>query len=806
MRPFIYMTLITCVCLVPFQQANATVHSIQAGDNQISGVIPRLVAGDTLHLVTPNGVYHETNDINLPSIPLTIIGHPEKHPIWTVSGTRQLTVSNTLNIQGIHFDGRNTTSSALRIRTHASKTVQVDKCTFHSFLQDAITEQRGPMGTLIVRNSFFYNIAQTALEFKTPDTCHELIVENCTFYNIGEKAIHLVSQTLQTHVRLKNLTIHKCVSGIWMENIHSGEITNSIVTNCRSYGIRVIPESKSVKITHNCTYDSQRPYGETKPGIGCIETNPFYLDADTGDFSLRSKSPCLTASQNQTPIGDLRWTGEATSIADRKYIIQTFGPISLAMLFLIAIGYLIYRITHWHLHERAEHLALQQSQAILEAKVVERTQELKAANDQLQIEISQRQQVEHALRETHDTLEKQMHERNQELETIRDDLQTRNEQLQQAQKLEAVGQLAGGIAHDFNNNLAIIRGYIDMALEQVTSETPLHRYLSQVNDAVQRSARLTGQLLIFSSRQPIEPQIININQNILALEDMLSRVLGEHITTQLDLEENVWPVIADTGNLDQIITNLCLNARDAMPDGGTLKISTHNKQVQNPIQPDISPGQYVCLRVSDTGIGMSSDVLSHLFEPFYTTKEKEKGTGLGLAVVYGIVQAHQGWIDVTSEIGKGSTFDIYLPMEDTFIQTVPEIGTEAANQNGNGERILFIEDDPALREIKHSILETHNYNVQSCASCVEARETFTKSNGQFDLIFSDIVLPDGHGTDLVFEFTQNNPQIAVVLITGHIDHQADDEKARQAGWPILQKPIPTTDLLAEIHKALHIQS
>ncbi|MBT3603624.1 MAG: response regulator [Candidatus Latescibacteria bacterium] len=786
-------------------QAQATVHPIEAGNNQISAVISQLAAGDTLHLVTPNGVYHETDNIDLPPIPLTIIGHPDKHPIWTVSGTRQLGIYDAISIQGIQFDGNNAASSALRIHT-PPKTVLINNCKFHSFLQDAITEQSGTIGTLIVRNSIFYNIAQTALEFKTPDSCEELIVENCTFYDIGEKAIHLNAEVLQIHVRLKNLTIHKCVGGIWVENVHSGEITNCIVTNCRSYGIRVIPTNSPIKITYTCAYNNQRPYGETKPDVGCIETNPFYLDADMGDFSLRSISPSLTASQNKTPIGDLRWTGAATSIADRNYMIQTFGPISLAMLLLAAIGYLIYRITHWHLHERAEHHALQQSQAILETNVVERTRELKEANNQLQIEISQRQQIEHALREAHNTLEKQMDERNQELVIIRDDLQIRNEQLQQAQKLEAVGQLASGIAHDFNNNLAVIRGYIDMALEQVTPNASLHRYLSQVNDAVQRSARLTGQLLIFSSKQPIEPQTIDLNQNILELEDMLSRVLGEHITTQLDLEENIWPVVADTGNVDQIITNLGLNARDAMPDGGILKISTHNKQVQNPIQPDISPGQYVCISVSDTGIGMNSEVQSHLFEPFYTTKEKEKGTGLGLAVVYGIVHAHQGWIDVTSEIGKGSTFDIYLPMEEDFLQTLPQTETEMANLNGNGERILFIEDDPALRDIKRSILETHNYHVQSCASCVEARETFIQNKGQFDLIFSDIVLPDGYGTDLVFELTQNNPQIAVVLITGHIGDRADWNTAREAGWPILQKPIPTNDLLSEIHKALHSQS
>lgn len=482
-------------------------------------------------------------------------------------------------------------------------------------------------------------------------------------------------------------------------------------------------------------------------------------------------------------------------------IFTHWGALVGLLLLLMGGFFGVSRLTQWTMQKRAYRRALEKSQDTLEARVTKRTEELKIANEQLQVEISQRQQMEQTLRETYDALSKQMTERTQELEATRDDLQIRNEQLQQATKLEAIGQLAGGIAHDFNNNLAIIRGYVDMALEQILPSTPLHRYLSNVNEAVKRSARLTGQLLIFSSKQSVEPQALNINENVMALEDMFQRLLGENITVKLSLEESIWPVMADSGNLDQIITNLAVNARDAMPDGGTLHISTHNTTLQTPTHPDAHPGRYVCLRVADTGIGMNDDVQSHLFEPFYTTKEKGSGTGLGLAIIYGIVQAHHGWIDVASEPEKGTTFDIYLPMEDNLIQDVNNTHTEPTHQ-GQKERILLIEDEPALRVMKQSILENHNYQVIPCASCAEAKETFASHKGQFDLIFSDIILPDGHGTNLVDELSREHPHIAIVLATGYTDDRADWDKARQAGWPILQKPVSVKNLLAEIHKAL----
>ena len=803
MRLFIYILLLACLNLTG--QANATIHRIPSGVGKISAILPQLAAHDTLMLTgTGGGVYHETEDVDIRVPNLTIMASPTapSPPIWTVDDDRIIEAYESLTLIGIHFNGRDHSDFAIRAQLLPQHTLRIENCTFYAFLEDAITDDNTPVGRCEIRNSIFHHIAQTAVEFKTPDMCRELIVENSTFYHIGERAIHVAQNKTPQRVEIKNVTIYDCLDGIFLDQVSNITLTHTIITHCRNFGVRIKPGTNPPTLAYNCTFENRKDYliADT-PLLNSIQEDPLFFDPLNGNFSLLPDSPVLAAGQNSHPIGDLRWTGTATTQAGRLHLLQTWAPIIGVLLLFVALIYGASRFTRQTVQRRAYRHVLERSQTTLEARVARRTQELKRANEQLQIEISQRQQIEQTLRDTYDALEQQMTERTQELKATKDDLQLRNEQLQQAQKLEAIGQLAGGIAHDFNNNLAIIRGYVDMAIEQVSSSTPLHRYLSNVNEAVQRSARLTGQLLIFSSKQPVEPQALNLNENVKALEDMFKRLLGEDITIQLSLEENIWPVMADSGNIDQIITNLAVNARDAMPEGGTLQIATANKHLQTPTHPDAHPGRYVCLSVTDNGIGMSDEVQSHLFEPFYTTKEKGSGTGLGLAIIYGIVQAHHGWIDVTSETGKGTTFDIYLPMEDTLLQDEDTTHTEQIRQ-GKKEHILLIEDEPALRVMKQSILEGHNYQVTPCASCTEAKETFATHNGQFDLIFSDIILPDGRGTDLVGEFSQKHPNIAILLATGYTDDRADWDKARQAGWPVLQKPVSVKNLLAEIHKAL----
>ena len=789
--------------------SRAVVHHIEAGDSALSAALPLATAGDTLMLTTSGGIYSEPQSLGIEIPNLTIMAAPNLSalPVWTTTGTKMLEVFDTININGIHFDGRDLTSSAIRLRTPSPKSLYVDNCRFSHFLQDAITEQEYVTDAIIVRNSLFHDIAQTAIEFKTPDTCHQLIVENSTFYHIGEKAIHLVSRTLPAEVRLRNLTINNCVIGILIEGIKTGEVTHSIVTDCWSYGIRILPKNSLVKIAHNCTYKNKRAYGETKPGEGCIEIDPYYLAPDQGDFSLSTSSPCLTAGSNSSAIGDLRWTGQASLIADQQNFARSWRPVLGGGFLFVFLTFAVYQLAHWRLRERTEHRTLERTRTELEAHVTERTKALHETNEQLQREIAERRYVEQALRQARDELESIVTERTQELQNTKENLQELDEQLKQSQKLEAIGQLAGGIAHDFNNQLAIIRGYADMVIDQISPNTRIHDQLNHISQAVNRSSQLTGQLLMFSSKQPVEMRALQLNQTISDLQSMFDRLLGEDIAVRLDVQENVWTVFADAGNLDQVLTNLAVNARDAMPAGGVLTIRTRNVELdarESMHWPEAKPGRYVCLCISDTGIGMDAETKAHLFEPFFTTKSPGRGTGLGLSVVYGIVQAHEGWIDVTTELGKGTIFTVYLPAHEGKAEEESQINATKSHDQlqGRGECILLVEDEAALRDMKTQILNTRNYEVIACESLVEALEITQRDDITFDLLLSDVVLPDGRGTDLASKLTQDRPNLPVVLVTGYTDERADWNRAREAGWPILQKPVSVSKLLESIKEAL----
>jgi PAS domain S-box-containing protein len=379
------------------------------------------------------------------------------------------------------------------------------------------------------------------------------------------------------------------------------------------------------------------------------------------------------------------------------------------------------------------------------------------------------------------------------------------EQLRQSQKMEAVGQLAGGVAHDFNNQLGIIKGYVDLVLRATPEDSPVRHNLLQVRETVLRSARLIRQLLLFGRKQPMEMRPTDLNYQVRELQKMLRRLLGEDIEVELDLTEGLWTVNADPGNLDQVIINLSVNARDAMPGGGALRFRTRNEVIDEAHcrqRPEARAGRFVCLAVCDTGVGMDEEVKARLFEPFFTTKGPGRGTGLGLAVVYGIVQAHEGWIAVESRVGQGSRFEVYLP--------VLELGTEAEDTaerpllpdryRGQGERVLLVEDEPMLRAVTEQALVENGYAVRACGTVAEAMEAFRREGG--DLILSDVVLPDGRGTDLVFQALRERPGLAALLVTGYTDERADWDRVREAGLTLLQKPFETADLLEQIYRAL----
>ncbi|NDY42115.1 PAS domain S-box protein [Dissulfurirhabdus thermomarina] len=376
-------------------------------------------------------------------------------------------------------------------------------------------------------------------------------------------------------------------------------------------------------------------------------------------------------------------------------------------------------------------------------------------------------------------------------------------QLLHAQKMEAIGTLAGGVAHDFNNLLTAIQGYTDLALLKIPEEDPVHADLRYIHRAAVRAGNLVRQLLLFSRRQPMEFTSIDLNATIRDLLKMLTRLIGEDITVETDLEPAPWPVRGDAANVDQVIMNLAVNARDAMPEGGVLTLRTRNVRVEDP--PEAAPGRrgrFVALTVADTGLGMDAETLSHVFEPFFTTKEAGRGTGLGLSVVYGIVQEHGGWIDVRSEPGRGTAFTVYFPAAATAAGPEDRPRADLGGLRGRGERILLVEDEASVRDFAAMALAGNGYEVTAAASGAEARECFESAGGGFDLLLSDVVLPDATGLDLVRDLAARAPGMKVLLTSGYTDQKAQWRHIREAAVPFLQKPFTLEALLAAVKNAL----
>jgi len=388
-----------------------------------------------------------------------------------------------------------------------------------------------------------------------------------------------------------------------------------------------------------------------------------------------------------------------------------------------------------------------------------------------------------------------------------EELKSTQQQLLQAQKMEAVGQLAGGVAHDFNNMLTTIQGYADLTLTSLPEDSPLRENILQILQAAARAASLTRQLLLFSRKHPMNKVPTDLNRQVKELKKMLERLIGEDVTVELDLAEGLWTIEADPGNMDQVITNLAVNARDAMPQGGILTIKTENVVIDEAHCQQYSyarPGRFVCLTVSDTGVGMDEHVLTHLFEPFFTTKGPGKGTGLGLSVVYGIVKSHKGWINVKSRVGQGSVFKIYLPALAYEAESIDSDYTSVQldHLHGHGERVLLVEDEPAVREITERILIENGYVVYACSTVAEASEVFKRQKGRFDLVLSDVVLPDGNGVELVFQLLEQRPSLAGLLISGYTFSQSEWEYIRQKGLTLLQKPCKIVDLLKHVYQSI----
>ncbi|HDQ46387.1 MAG TPA: response regulator [bacterium] len=371
-------------------------------------------------------------------------------------------------------------------------------------------------------------------------------------------------------------------------------------------------------------------------------------------------------------------------------------------------------------------------------------------------------------------------------------------QLLHAQKMEAVGILAGGIAHDFNNLLTGIQGCTEMVMLENEISDPVFDDLRQIQMAVERAADLTRQLLLFSRKQPMAFTSLDFNKVLEDLIKMLHRLIGEDISINTHYERRLWPIRADQGTLQQVVMNLTVNARDAMPQGGTFTISTKNiiLDEESCTMPNARPGRFIRISFEDTGAGMDEETLKRIFEPFYTTKGLGKGTGLGLSVVYGIVQEHEGWVEVTSQPGKGSRFDVFLPALDSRSEyTIRTRQTRLNLFHGNGERILVVEDEKNVRDFLARAMTRYGYDVTLASSVKEALMIYKKEEGRFDLLFSDVVLPDGNGVYLVDSIASHNPDIRVILCSGYTDHKSQWPLIQERGYLFLSKPFVLATLL-----------
>ncbi|NMB77147.1 MAG: response regulator [Myxococcales bacterium] len=373
-------------------------------------------------------------------------------------------------------------------------------------------------------------------------------------------------------------------------------------------------------------------------------------------------------------------------------------------------------------------------------------------------------------------------------------------QLAQSQKMEAVGRLAGGVAHDFNNLLTVIMGRSDMLRREIPDAHPWAREMTEILEAAQRAASLTQQLLAFSRRQVIDPKPLDLNHIIERSGALLRRLIGEDIHVEVIAGANLPRVLCDAHQIEQILMNLTVNARDAMPDGGKLTIETSVVVIDQEyarLHPEARPGSYVMLAVSDSGCGMSSEVKAHLFEPFFTTKGRGQGSGLGLSTVYGIVRQNRGFINVYSEEGVGSSFKIYLPATSDAASVE---SPEPEGEPGGEETILFVEDSDPVRGFTLQALQRLGYRVLVAASLEEARGIFL---GQpVDLLLSDVILPDGNGKVLYQELSQKAPSLRVLYISGYTDNVIAHHGILEKGIAFLQKPFTAGELARALRRVL----
>lgn len=377
-------------------------------------------------------------------------------------------------------------------------------------------------------------------------------------------------------------------------------------------------------------------------------------------------------------------------------------------------------------------------------------------------------------------------------------------QLQHAQKMESVGRLAGGVAHDFNNMLGVIIGNIGLALEDLPSDSPIRENLEEVEKCANRSANLTRQLLAFARKQTIEPRILNLNETVSGMFKLLRRLIGEDIDLVWLPGNDLWPVFIDPSQIDQILANLCVNARDSIGDTGKIIIETENVNMdQNSCakEPGLVPGAYVKLTITDNGCGMDREILSHLFEPFFTTKEQGKGTGLGLATIYGAVKQNNGFIYVNSEPGIGTAFKIYLPRHLATIKAKKTSAARKVEVHGD-ETILVVEDEPAILRMTTMVLQKYGYKVLGAGTIAEALHFAQKHSNEIQLLITDVIMPEMNGRDLAEKLETIIPRLKCLFMSGYTADVIAHHGVLNTGINFIQKPFSLKDLTTKIRRVI----
>ncbi|MBV9885910.1 MAG: PAS domain S-box protein [Acidobacteria bacterium] len=383
-------------------------------------------------------------------------------------------------------------------------------------------------------------------------------------------------------------------------------------------------------------------------------------------------------------------------------------------------------------------------------------------------------------------------------------------QLQQARRMEAVGRLAGGIAHDFNNLLTVIKGYTELALIRTKGMPEIRSDVERIEDASERAAGLVRQLLAFSRRQVMQPKILDLNGIVVGLDKLLRRLMDEDIEMVTIANDSIGAIKADPGQIEQVIMNLVVNARDAMPSGGRLTVETANVELDALYARDhatVKPGKYVMLAVSDTGIGMSADTVAHIFEPFYTTKESGRGTGLGLSTVYGIVKQSGGYIWVYSELDHGTTFKVYLPRVEEVVEPAVGAGKPASSpvkDLSGRETILLVEDEPELRELTRTVLTERGYNVIEAMSAEGAERLATQESGgsKIHLLLTDVIMPGVSGRELAKRVLARQPSVRVLYMSGYTYNVIAENGTLERGVAFLQKPFTPSGLVEKVREVL----